>query len=62
MASWLYIQAYLENMSNQLDLKQKYVTLQIPLTNVLTEDTIRKFREYKTTLFIQLRGKVQPHV
>jgi hypothetical protein len=62
MAYWLYIQAYFEKHPNQYDLKQKYFTLQIPIANLFTEDTIRKFREYKITLLTQLSGKAQYHV
>jgi hypothetical protein len=61
-AYWLYIQAYLEKSQVPDDLKQKQLTLQIPMTNLLTIDTIQKFREYKTTLLTQLSGKARYYV
>jgi hypothetical protein len=62
VAFWLYVQAYYEKHKHEINLKQKTITLRFATSDILTENTIRKFRDYKTNILKQFNGKAQHHV
>jgi hypothetical protein len=44
---WLYVQRYLHEIDFVADPNQTFVTLRVPLKNVLNEAAIQEFRRYK---------------
>ena len=56
LAYWLYIQAHFENTKGQLVKGGKSVTVQIPISNVLNEDSVRHFAAAKAAVQAQTKG------
>jgi hypothetical protein len=62
VAFWLYVQAYYEKHQDEMNFKQKTITLRFAASDILNENTIRKFRDYKINILKQFNGKAQHHV
>ncbi len=58
-AYWLYLQAYFESLAN-FDLSQirETITVYIPQENLLNQEAIKKFANYKNKVLQQLKGVI----
>ncbi|MCE2719138.1 MAG: DUF4365 domain-containing protein [Anabaena sp. 49628_E55] len=63
IAYWLYLQAYFENWAG-FDLSKvgESVTVHLPKTNILDQEAIKKFAEYRNCILNQLQGVIRHHV
>jgi hypothetical protein len=62
IAYWLYLQAYFENLPG-FDLSRvgESVTVHLPKTNILDQEAIKKFAQYRNDILNQLKGVIRHH-
>ncbi len=60
---WLYIQAHFESIADfDLAALSSTMTIHIPLTNLLSEETVRQFARYRDNVMSQINERIRHHV
>ena len=58
-AYWLYVQAYFERLTGfSIHEAGKRVTIHVPITNLVNETAIRRFRDFKQRVLSQIEGVI----
>jgi hypothetical protein len=62
IAYWLYLQAYFENLPG-FDFSNigESVTVHLPKTNILNQEAVKKFAQYRNDILKQLKGVIRHH-
>lgn len=59
-AFWLYVQSYYENLKDfDLDKVNEYHSVNIPITNIINQSSIKRFQEFKSDVLKQIEGTIK---